>query len=181
MNAPHAFKWPSPRVPALDALDPSVAALIKSLERRIDALQMRVAGLEAADPGTRIETVPFEMAAFGWVRRLADIVADEWGVAGAELISARRAGEIIRPRFVLIWLMRRCSQMSLPQIGRLMGGRDHTTIMHALNRVDGWRENDEVMRHITDKMLIIAIRLRTERARLVPTEPADACAEGGAE
>lgn len=156
---------------ALDAGDPAVAALIGSLERRIDALNARVIGLEAANPGVRVESVPFEIATYGWVRRLAAVVADEWGVSGADLIGQRRGGEIIRPRFVLIWLMRHCSPMSLPQIGRLVGNRDHTTVMHALKRVDAWRTQDEVMRHITDSMLIIANRLRAEHRQALTAAP----------
>lgn len=176
MNAPHVFRTPRQTAMPLHSVDPAVVALLASLQTRIDLLQARVAGLEhslASPPAVEL----LELAAYGWVQRLAATVADEWGVSAAELISARRAEILIRPRFTLIWLMRQVSPMSLPQIGRLVGNRDHTTVMHALRRVDDWRRKDEVMRDITDRMQVIARRIHAEHTvKPVPTAPV-----GGAE
>jgi hypothetical protein len=176
LNAPHVFRAPRQTALPLDAADPAVVALLASLQTRIDLLQARVAGLEdslAIPPAVEL----LELAAYGWVQRLAATVADEWGVSAAELVSARRTDVLIRPRFVLIWLMKQVSPMSLPQIGRLVGNRDHTTVMYSLRRVDDWRRRDEVMRDITDRMLLIARRIHAEHT-IKPVLPA---LKGGAE
>jgi hypothetical protein len=176
VNAPHVFRAPRQTALPLDAVDPAVVALLSSLQTRIDLLQARVAGLEdslASPPAVEL----LELAAYGWVQRLAATVAEEWGVSAAELVSARRTEILIRPRFALIWLMKQVSSMSLPQIGRLVGNRDHTTIMHALRRVEAWRQRDEVMRDITDRMLVIARRIHAEQT----VKPAPTAPEGGEE
>ena len=164
----------------LDAADPAVAAMVARLEARIDLLQARLAGLEetvASPPDAEL----LQLAAYGWVQRLAATVADEWGVSGFELVSARRTEILIRPRFTLIWLMKNVSPMSLPQIGRLVGNRDHTTVIYALRRVEEWRKKDEVMRDITDRMLVIARRIHAEHTvKLAPVE-SEIGAEGGEE
>jgi hypothetical protein len=177
LNAHHPFRRPA----ALDAADPAVAAMMTSLQARIDLLQARLAGIEQRLDAPR-EALPFEMVAYGWVRRIAEVVAEEWGVAAAELVSARRTGSLIRPRFVLIWLIKEVSTMSLPQIGRVVGDRDHTTVMHALRRVEGWRAGDEVLRHVSDQMRVIAVRIHGEwRAARAAVAAAPAAPEGGAE
>lgn len=60
-----------------------------------------------------------------------------FGVSQLDLMS-RRAGRLIaRPRQVGYWLARHCTPMSLPEIGRAFGRRDHTTILHGIAVVDG--------------------------------------------
>jgi Bacterial dnaA protein helix-turn-helix len=63
-------------------------------------------------------------------------VADGFGVTLLDLLSRRGARAIARPRQVAMWLCRHTTLASLPEIGRAFGGRDHTTVMHAIARVD---------------------------------------------
>lgn len=59
-------------------------------------------------------------------------VSTETGVSTNALLGKRGAWDIVRPRQIAAFLMRRhCPHLSFPAIGRLMGGRDHTTILHA--------------------------------------------------
>jgi chromosomal replication initiator protein len=69
-------------------------------------------------------------------------VAEYYKVRLADLLSARRSREIARPRQVAMYLAKRLTPRSLPEIGRKFGGRDHTTVMHAIKRIDELRAGD---------------------------------------
>lgn len=63
-------------------------------------------------------------------------VAGFYGLPLIEMTSARRARKVVRPRQVAMYLSSRLTTRSLPDIGRRFGGRDHTTVMHAIRRVE---------------------------------------------
>ena len=69
-------------------------------------------------------------------------VAEYYAIKLAELLSARRAREVARPRQVAMYLAKKLTQRSLPEIGRRFGGRDHTTVLHAVKRIDELRIED---------------------------------------
>jgi chromosomal replication initiator protein len=69
-------------------------------------------------------------------------VAGYFNVRLADLLSARRARAVARPRQVAMYLSKQLTARSLPEIGRKFGGRDHTTVMHAVKRIDELRELD---------------------------------------
>ena len=59
--------------------------------------------------------------------------------------SARRARAVARPRQVAMWLCKQLTPRSLPEIGRKFGGRDHTTVMHAVRKIEELRAGDRTM------------------------------------
>ena len=63
-------------------------------------------------------------------------VAEHFNVKYADMLSARRARVIARPRQIAMYLAKQLTARSLPEIGRKFGGRDHTTVMHAVRRVE---------------------------------------------
>jgi chromosomal replication initiator protein len=69
-------------------------------------------------------------------------VADYYTVKLSDMMSARRAREVARPRQVAMYLAKKLTPRSLPEIGRRFGGRDHTTVMHAVKRIDELRVAD---------------------------------------
>ncbi len=69
-------------------------------------------------------------------------VADFYKIKHADLLSARRAREVARPRQIAMYLAKRLTPRSLPEIGRRFGNRDHTTVMHAVKRIDALRAAD---------------------------------------
>lgn len=69
-------------------------------------------------------------------------VAEHYKLKMADLLSARRAREVARPRQVAMYLAKKLTPRSLPEIGRRFGGRDHTTVMHAVKRVEELRAVD---------------------------------------
>ena len=72
-------------------------------------------------------------------------VADYFNIKLADILSARRARQVARPRQVAMYLCKHLSSKSLPAIGRNFGGRDHTTVMHAVKRIDELRQTDSVL------------------------------------
>ncbi len=69
------------------------------------------------------------------IKDIQRLVSIRWGVSIADMKSERRDKATLAPRQVAICLCRRRTSRSLPEIGREFGGRDHTTIIHTLNRL----------------------------------------------
>ncbi len=69
-------------------------------------------------------------------------VAEHYNIRLADMHSARRARAVARPRQVAMWLCKQLTPRSLPEIGRKFGGRDHTTVMHAVRKVEELRAAD---------------------------------------
>ena len=69
-------------------------------------------------------------------------VASHFNIRVSDMHSARRARSVARPRQVAMYLAKQLTTRSLPEIGRKFGGRDHTTVMHAVRKVDELREHD---------------------------------------
>jgi chromosomal replication initiator protein len=70
-------------------------------------------------------------------------VAEHYNIKLVEMSSARRSRTVARPRQVAMYLAKQLTSRSLPEIGRKFGGRDHTTVMHAVKKVDELREIDQ--------------------------------------
>lgn len=70
------------------------------------------------------------------------VVAKQYNLRPDDIISDRRTKACVIPRQVACWLAKQMTLASLPHIGRQMGGRDHTTILHAIRRVDLRRQTD---------------------------------------
>ncbi|WP_169543710.1 chromosomal replication initiator protein DnaA [Sneathiella aquimaris] len=69
-------------------------------------------------------------------------VAEHFNIRMSDMHSARRARAVARPRQVAMYLAKQLTSRSLPEIGRKFGGRDHTTVMHAVRKIDELREGD---------------------------------------
>lgn len=69
-------------------------------------------------------------------------VAEYYNVRIGDMHSARRARQVARPRQVAMYLAKQLTTRSLPEIGRKFGGRDHTTVMHAIRKVEELLETD---------------------------------------
>jgi chromosomal replication initiator protein len=69
-------------------------------------------------------------------------VAEHYNIRISDMHSARRARAVARPRQVAMYLSKQLTARSLPEIGRKFGGRDHTTVMHAVKKVEELRSID---------------------------------------
>jgi chromosomal replication initiator protein len=70
------------------------------------------------------------------------IVARQYNVSRADLLSSRRTANVVRPRQVAMYLAKVLTLRSLPEIGRRFGGRDHTTVLHAVRKIETLAGND---------------------------------------
>ncbi len=68
--------------------------------------------------------------------------SEHFGLKQADLISERRTRAVARPRQAAMWLAKQLTTRSLPDIGRRFGGRDHTTVLHAVRRIEELRATD---------------------------------------
>ncbi|MDF3033390.1 MAG: chromosomal replication initiator protein DnaA, partial [Alphaproteobacteria bacterium] len=69
-------------------------------------------------------------------------VAEYYGIKISDMQSARRSQNVARPRQVAMYLAKALTSRSLPEIGRKFGGRDHTTVLHAVRKVEEVRTQD---------------------------------------
>ena len=70
------------------------------------------------------------------------IVARRYNVSRGDLLSSRRTANVVRPRQIAMYLAKTLTLRSLPEIGRRFGGRDHTTVLHAVRKIEGLVSND---------------------------------------
>ncbi|MEQ1941356.1 chromosomal replication initiator protein DnaA [Mesorhizobium sp. VNQ89] len=73
------------------------------------------------------------------------IVARHYNVSKTELLSNRRTRTIVKPRQIAMYLAKVMTPRSLPEIGRRFGGRDHTTVLHAVRKIEDLSGNDNTL------------------------------------
>ena len=73
------------------------------------------------------------------------VVARQYNVSRADLLSSRRTANVVRPRQIAMYLAKTLTLRSLPEIGRRFGGRDHTTVLHAVRKIENLVGNDNVL------------------------------------
>ncbi|WP_081716686.1 chromosomal replication initiator protein DnaA [Asticcacaulis sp. AC460] len=77
------------------------------------------------------------------VDEIQKLTADHFGLKQADLLSERRTRSVARPRQVAMWLCKQHTTRSYPDIGRRFGGRDHTTVLHAVKKVEELLQADD--------------------------------------
>jgi chromosomal replication initiator protein len=78
--------------------------------------------------------------------RIVELVAREWKITEDELLGRDRSQKVAEPRQVAMYLMRKETDASLPQIGEAVGGRDHTTVMYAIEKISNQIETKADLR-----------------------------------
>jgi chromosomal replication initiator protein len=73
------------------------------------------------------------------------IVARHYNVSKTELLSNRRTRTIVKPRQIAMYLAKVMTPRSLPEIGRRFGGRDHTTVLHAVRKIEDLSGGDNTL------------------------------------
>src|ERR1700716_713484 len=73
------------------------------------------------------------------------IVARHYNVSRGDLLSSRRTANVVRPRQVAMYLAKTLTLRSLPEIARRFGGRDHTTVLHAVRKIENLVGNDSML------------------------------------
>jgi chromosomal replication initiator protein len=81
------------------------------------------------------------------VELIQKTVADYYKIKVAEMYSKRRPSSIALPRQIAMYLAKELTQKSLPEIGERFGGRDHTTVLHAVRKIGLQRASDAELNH----------------------------------
>ena len=79
------------------------------------------------------------------IEDIQKLVASHYNVSRADILSARRTATVVRPRQIAMYLSKVLTPRSLPEIGRRFGGRDHTTVLHAVRKIEGLAGRDGVL------------------------------------
>lgn len=98
----------------------------------LDSVRKMLAGMKVS--GTKKALTP---------RQLLDTVSEFYGITLADLLGASRKKALVVPRQIVMYLLREEMRKSFPQIGEELGGRDHTTAMHAYEKVGKLLQEDE--------------------------------------
>ncbi len=77
------------------------------------------------------------------IEDILKVVSRHFNVGRNDLLSARRAREVVIPRQIGMYLAKKLTARSLPEIGRRFGGRDHSTVLHAVRKIDEQMKGDE--------------------------------------
>lgn len=87
------------------------------------------------------------------IKLIMEIVAEYYGLKIKDMTSKKRTQNVAFPRQVAMYLSRELTDASLPQVGEEFGGRDHTTVMHAHNKIAEKLETDSSFRTTVDKLI----------------------------
>ncbi len=90
------------------------------------------------------------------------VVARHYSIPKTDLVSARRTQAIVRPRQIAMYLAKVMTPRSLPEIGRRFGGRDHTTVLHAVRKIDELAKSDS---RLADDIELLKRQIEDEPAR----------------
>jgi chromosomal replication initiator protein len=74
------------------------------------------------------------------------VVSKQYGVSRGDVLSDRRHRSVVWPRQIGMYLAKQLTTRSLPEIGRRFGGRDHTTVLHAIRKIDGLAKGNNKLR-----------------------------------
>lgn len=126
-----------------------ITANVRELE---GALNRLVAQAELVGREVTLDSAQEQLAdllrAYGRRVTIDDIqrrVAEHFNVKMTDMVSARRARAVARPRQVAMYLAKTLTTRSLPEIGRKFGGRDHTTVIHAIRTVEKLCREDQIL------------------------------------
>ncbi len=143
-----AAELPGTLMPA-DVLD-MIAARVHASVREVEGALNRVAAY-AQLTGEAID-LDFARQTLGDVFRGAErrvtieeiqkLVSQHFELKPLDLVSARRSRAVARPRQIAMYLSKRLTTRSLPEIGRKFGGRDHSTVIHAVRKIEELRDTD---------------------------------------
>jgi chromosomal replication initiator protein len=80
------------------------------------------------------------------IEDIQKLVANHYSVSRADILSSRRTAVVVKPRQVAMFLAKTLTMRSLPEIGRRFGGRDHTTVLHAVRKIEALSATDGSLR-----------------------------------
>jgi hypothetical protein len=127
--------WKAPEKPCL-------VEIVQEVEQEVVTLAQHVE--PATVPPSDVESV--EKIKYPTLAQIMDAVCRRRnGASKLDMVSGRRDKTINVPRQIVMYLARHLTPQTLPQIGRALGGRDHTTILHGVRKIEALRAEDSLL------------------------------------
>ena len=89
---------------------------------------------------------------------IMEVVADHYAIKITDMKSKRRTRNITFPRQVAMYISRELTDSSLPEIGEAFGGRDHTTVIHAVDKIEGELKLDPSLQNTVSELVTVIQR-----------------------
>ena len=130
---------------------------IRELEGALNRLavyqQMENRGLVLDQAKTILASIISAKKRVTSVKKIAESVAEFYNISMEDLIKQSRKKEFVKPRQIAMYLIRKELDNSFPSIGDFFGGRDHTTVMHAVDKVENLISAKESFKQELDLIL----------------------------
>ncbi len=137
-----------------------IATNIKSNIRELEGALTKIVALSKLDNNKEIDIAMAEEAlkdviSPGGVREITpelviQVVADHFNLTTLEILSQKRSKDIVYPRQIAMYLCRNMSNAPLQEIGKAMGGRDHTTIIHGIEKINADLQKNPTLQNTVD-------------------------------
>jgi chromosomal replication initiator protein len=116
------------------------------------------------------------------IEDIQKLVAGHYSVSRADILSSRRTAVVVKPRQVAMFLAKTLTMRSPPEIGRRFGGRDHTTVLHAVRKIEALAQNDGTLRDELEllKRMLDVDATRVDHASAVSVQRRISSSEGAA-
>ena len=82
---------------------------------------------------------------------IIEVVAEHFGISPEDIASRKRTAELVQPRQIVMYLCRQLTESSLQNIAKTIGKKDHTTVLHGIEKITEKMENDEELKNKVDK------------------------------
>ena len=79
------------------------------------------------------------------IEDIQKLVGNRYSVSRSDILSSRRTANVVLPRQIAMYLSKMLTPRSLPEIGRRFGGRDHTTVLHAVRKIEALAQKDRAL------------------------------------
>lgn len=120
-----------------------------------------VSRIVSADDWRRSQLAKVTIGRRVTVSEIQGVVCDHFKLPASAMTGDERTRTITRPRQIAMYLCKQHTTRSYPDIGRRFGGRDHTTVIHAVNKIESLIDTDaEMVRHINDLSMKLSIGAR---------------------
>jgi chromosomal replication initiator protein len=86
------------------------------------------------------------------IESIQKAVAEQFGLRLVEIKAKNNSRSIVYPRQIAMYLAKRLTEASLPEIGRQFGGKHHTTVLHSVDKIEGVRKNDKDLNRLLNKL-----------------------------
>ena len=123
----------------------NIRELIGILNRIIAFSRVHKKILTVSDCKTILKDV-FNQTKVITVDKIQNIVSNFYSISLSEMLSQRRSRPLARPRQIAMYLAKKLTTRSLPEIGRRFANRDHTTVIHAVKTINRLSEKDEELK-----------------------------------